>query len=149
LVGEAQWGTALPVDPGEHVFEAAAPGKKPWRQVVDLRGEGATIDVNVPALEDEAKPAVAATPAPAPAPAQPDAPPPGDDGGSQRTWALVLGGAGVIATGVGLGFGLSASSKWSEAEEACPNKRCTDPEKQKLGEDAGTAADVSTALVAF
>jgi hypothetical protein len=142
-IGEAQWGTPLPIDPGEHTFEATGSGKKPWRQVVDVRGEGSTVDVAIPALED----AVIA-PAPPPPPPQQPAPvslPPDD--GSQRTWGIAIGGVGLVATAVGLGFGLSASSKWSEAEKACQSHVCTDPDKKKLGDDAGTAADISTALV--
>src|SRR5205814_367080 len=49
-VGDAQWGSALPVDPGEHVFEASAPGKKPWRQAVVISGDGHTTDVTIPPL---------------------------------------------------------------------------------------------------
>jgi serine/threonine-protein kinase len=142
-VGEAQWGTALPIDPGEHAFEATAQGKRPWRQVVDIRGEGKTIDVAVPALEDEP----AAAPPPPPAAAAGPAPPPKETGSPQRTWAFVAGGVGLAAAAVGLGFALSASSKWSEASEACPGGRCTDPADRDKGVQAGTEADLSTVLV--
>jgi hypothetical protein len=144
-LGEAQWGTPLPIDPGEHTVEATAPGKRTWRTTVNVQTEGATIDVPVPVLEDEV---IAAVPSPHAEPA-PRTPPPNDSGGTQRTWAVVAGGVGVLAAAVGLGFGLSASSKWSEAEEACPRNRCTDPGKVKVGQDAGTAADVATVLVAI
>ena len=49
--------------------------------------------------------------------------------------------------GVGLGFGLSAMSKWSDAETKCPSKRCTNQGDTSLDDDAGAAADVSTVLV--
>src|SRR5688572_19445665 len=32
LLGAAQWGTPLPVDPGDHEFEAKAPGRVTWKQ---------------------------------------------------------------------------------------------------------------------
>lgn len=35
-VSKALWGTPVPLDPGEHVVEATAPGKKPWSQTVKL-----------------------------------------------------------------------------------------------------------------
>lgn len=151
-VGDAQWGTPLPIDPGEHLFEASAPGKKGWRQSVDVRGDGATVDVAIPVLvDDDAAPATAPAASAAPAPSAASASPPRAtveaDASSQRTWALVAGGVGVVATGVGLGFGLSASSKWSEAETACPNGLCTDQSKVSAGEDAGKTADIATGLV--
>lgn len=149
-VGEAQWDTALPVDPGEHVFEATAPGKTPWKQVVDARGEGATIDVTVPILADEpvAKPAPPPAPPPVTQGSETAPPPPApSEASSQRTWAVIAGTAGLVVTGVGLGFGLSAKSQWNEADDACPARRCKDPLHVKRGEDAGTTADVSTTLV--
>lgn len=154
-LGDAQWGLPLPVDPGEHTFEATAPGKRPWKQVIDVRGEGAVVDVNVPALED-APAAAAPVAAPEPAAATPPpsvAPPPAAaaetsaPSGTQKTIALVSGGVGLAAAAVGLGFGLSASSKWNDVEKACPNRTCTNEAQRQVGKDAGTAADVSTVLV--
>src|SRR5262249_4314765 len=29
-VGSSEFGTAIPVDPGDHAIDATAPGKKPW-----------------------------------------------------------------------------------------------------------------------
>jgi hypothetical protein len=145
LVGEPQWGTPLPIDPGEHAFEATAPGKTPWKESVDVRGEGRIVDVNVGTPEDAPK---VDAPAPAPAPAPPaPAHETASETGTQKLLAYIVGGAGVVATGIGLGFGLSASSKWSQAERACPRNACTDPAMQKQGMDAGSLADVSTVLV--
>ena len=61
--------------------------------------------------------------------------------------ALVAGGAGVIATGVGIGFGISARSKWNDAKQACPASTCQNPGQLQLGKDAGTAADISTVFI--
>jgi hypothetical protein len=39
-VGAAAWGVASPVDPGDHVVEALAPGKKSWSAHVSLNASG-------------------------------------------------------------------------------------------------------------
>lgn len=147
VVGEPQWGTALPVDPGDHLFEATAPTRVRWSATISVRGEGQTIDVRVPELADSAAtvfPAPAATAPPPPARAPTTDERPSQGGSSQLMWAGIAGGVGVVATTVGVVFGLSASAKWSDAEEACPGGRCTDPADKQLGKDAGTAADLAT-----
>jgi len=159
-LGEAQWGTPLPIDPGDHVFEARAPGKQTWSKTIPVKGEGATVDVTIPALEDEVAAAPVAKVAPvapvvAPAvvttvPPVPTPPPPDSDASGARTTRLTLaaivGGVGLVATGVGVAFGASASAKWSDAETACPNGHCRAEAARKIGEDAGTSADLSTLL---
>jgi hypothetical protein len=47
----ANWGAAVPLDPGEHVVEAEAPGRTPWRTTIAVRDDGAVQTVRVPALE--------------------------------------------------------------------------------------------------
>jgi hypothetical protein len=61
-------------------------------------------------------------------------------------WVAVVGGVGVVATGVGAALGLSASSKWDDAERACPGNVCTRAADKELGEQAGARADLSTAF---
>lgn len=145
LIGEAQYGTPLPIDPGEHAFEAKAPQKQTWSSVVNVQGEGKTVEVTIPALADAPVPP---TPPPTePAPAPKPAPAPTSEGlGTQRTLALVAAGIGVVAAGVGVGFAASANAQWSDAERACPNTRCRNPADLALGEDAGRSADVATGL---
>jgi hypothetical protein len=98
---DAAWGVSIPVDPGEHLIEASAPGKEPWSVRVTL---GATRDhqrVVVPALADQRST--------------------GGDGVDKprRIAAFVVGGAGVAALGVGAVFGAMAISKRSRAEDLC------------------------------
>jgi serine/threonine-protein kinase len=50
-VGQAQWGSAVPVDPGGHIVIAKAPGYKKWSQSVVVEAEGVELEVVVPALE--------------------------------------------------------------------------------------------------
>jgi hypothetical protein len=69
VVLAAARGVPAPVDPGEHMVEAKAPGKKPWSQriVIDERPQSLTI--TVPSLEDAAPPPVTQPPiAPPPQP---------------------------------------------------------------------------------
>lgn len=147
-VGEAQWTTPLPVDPGDHPFEARAPGKVTWSKVVPVKGDGAIVDVTIPALEDEAvvapadggKPGGAASSA-SPGSARDDL---AGDRATRLTWAAIAGGVGLVATGAGIVFGASASSKWSEADKACPNRQCMSGADVTKGKDAGSAADLST-----
>jgi hypothetical protein len=112
----AELGSAIPLDPGPHTVEAAAPGKQKWSSTVNL-SEGSKLDVKVPALSplpssagaEPAKPVIAPPPEPSAT----------SSGSTQRTGAIVVGAVGVVAVGVGTVFGLSASSKWSDAKSKC------------------------------
>jgi hypothetical protein len=149
VVGEAQWSTPLPIDPGEHRFEAHAPGRKPWESVVAIAGEGAVVDVHVPALEvAPATPPTAVPSTPLIAPVQQTTPlPPVREASSSRgtymTWAAIAGGIGVVATGVGVAFGVSANAQWKSVRRSCPTT-CTNPSDVGRGSDAGRAADMSS-----
>jgi hypothetical protein len=137
VVGKAQWGVAVPVDPGAHVMEARAPKKKPWTSTVEAGQPGEVTEVRVPSLDDEPAPRLVQTET---TPARPES------SSSQRTWAYVVGGVGLVATGVGAAFGISAISKWNDVEGHCSNGVCKTPAAVNVGDDAGTAAEVSTAL---
>jgi hypothetical protein len=137
VVGRAAFGTAVPVDPGAHVVEATAPGKKAWSTRVQVPPNAATIAVTVPALEDDAsahiaKPPTAPstdTPQAASAAASTGTPPPPSAAeqpssgglGTQKTVGLIVGGAGLVAVGVGTAFFLSYKSKNDEASGICPD----------------------------
>jgi hypothetical protein len=165
VVGRAAWGSAIPVDPGDHIVEATAPNRKAWKTVVSVGGEGRprTVNVSVPALErqEPAVPAQAttsavgsitgaalmtgATGAPAapatPSQTDPGAPPPG--GSTQRTLGYVSLGVGVAALATGTVFGVLAMNKKNESDDACVNQQCT-PEGVEANEDAGRFADYAT-----
>jgi hypothetical protein len=55
VVREAQWGSAVPVDPGEYTLEAKAPGWKPWSKKVTVRPKADMVEVTVPALARDEK----------------------------------------------------------------------------------------------
>jgi hypothetical protein len=150
-------GSAIPVDPGEHLIEVQAPGKKPWSTTVRVEPKPGQSTVRVPALADAPAPAPPAPAARAKEPAaRPVVPAPADAGASswsaQRTVGLVLGGLGLGGIAVGSVFGVQTLSKISEAREqhGCTNDdppRC-DAEGVALHKDANTTANVSNAAFA-
>jgi hypothetical protein len=100
-VGRPLWGQAAPIDPGDHLVRAAAPGKKPWEVHVNI-GAGAAIGtINVPALED--------------GPADAEAVPGANTWSSARWAGVAIAGAGVAGIGAGSVLGLIAKSKNDEA----------------------------------
>ena len=125
LVGSAQWGTPVAVDPGEIELTASAPGKQPLRQTLRVE-EGKTANYSLPALavgEGAAAPLpVAAPPATPVAPAAPaPSPTPPSAKGGNGPWIVTLAGVGVVGLGLGTAFGLMAKSKYDESKE---NGRC-------------------------
>jgi hypothetical protein len=71
---------------------------------------------------------------------------PSSHGSTQRLLGLSAAGVGVVALGVGAVFALSASSKRSDVEAACPNARCKDPSFVTMNDDAKSSADTATIL---
>jgi len=112
------FGVAVPVDPGDHVVQATAPGKQPWKSSTPVAGDAASVSVEVPALTDVV---VAPTPPPGPAPASHAAPwadePPGMSG--RKIGALGLAGTGVVALGVGAVFGVMAIGQKNASAPDC------------------------------
>lgn len=133
-VAKPLWGTAFPVDPGEHVVRASAPGKAPWSVKVNAT-PGVPITVTIPAL------AAAAPAGPATAPVAP--PPSGSSWSGQKTFALVSAGVGVAGLVVGGVFGAQTMSKWSDAK----SNHCTGPSGSRVCDDTGVteASDARTA----
>jgi tetratricopeptide (TPR) repeat protein len=50
-IEHGMWGVALPVDPGEHTIVARAPGRRPWKTVVDVPANQGATTVEIPTLE--------------------------------------------------------------------------------------------------
>jgi hypothetical protein len=147
-----QWNIPFAVDPGPHTITVQAPGYRTRTQSATITATGETR-VEVGALEKEdAAPAPPApeptTPAPTEAAATPQSgPTPVAESppatGSSRTLAWIVGGAGVVALGVGAGFGFDALSLKGQADSHCPNRQC-DPTGLSQISSAKTAATVST-----
>ena len=133
LVGEGQWGSALPADVGQHTIDASAPEHKAWSTVVRIDTNGSSASVEVPALD------VLATPTS-------EAPPP--FWGTQRIVGVSVGAAGVAGLAIAVGLGVDAIQKNNASKAQClPNdpSMCF-PAGADLRLSAGKAADASTAL---
>lgn len=117
-------GSQIPVDPGERSVEISAPGHKTLTMKVTVGAEHDVQTLTVPKLEAEA----AAEPPPTgdtPPPPTGDQPPAADTGPktapSSSVLPYVVGGAGVVALGVGTAFAFMARSAYDDAESACPS----------------------------
>ena len=151
VLGRAVWGSPTPVDAGDHVIEAVAPGKQRWSKTIVVDARPTTLLVTVPKLLPEAGAAappapmapVVATPAPA-APA-PEAPVKVREGGwsTQRWLGVATMGVGVAGVTVGSIFGLRARSKNEDSEAHCDGNTC-DQTGVALRDDALDSATVST-----
>jgi hypothetical protein len=153
MLGEAMWGTSIPVDLGVHVVSASAPGKVPWETRVELKGPGQEITVEVPPLA--AVPAPPLPPPPLPPPPPPPSPPPspakpaplppaGPSG--QRIAGFVVGAAGIAGIGVGAFFGVRAMNKRndSNANGHCDAQSFCDDAGLALRREAITSATIAT-----
>jgi hypothetical protein len=144
-------GVALYVDPGTHSVTASAPGFESAKLSVTVT-EGKTETVAIPALVARPVPAAVAKKASEPSEETPVDTAPVPRSPRRRYLALGLGGAGVVAIGVGLVFGAKASSKWSDARKLCGDDLvCSDPasfnQSKKLVSDGRSAGNVATGLV--
>ena len=132
-VGSAQWGLPIPVDPGAHVLQASAAGKKTWQAQVKVGADASTQAVSVPALEN------------APVEVKPGAPPSKPQSHTQRTLAYVSLGVGGVGAILGTVFGLTAISKNHQSNETqnCAGNDCV-PAGASLRNDARSAGNIST-----
>ncbi len=132
-IDAAAFGSALPVDPGKHLIEATAPGKKPFSIEVDSGAPGTPTTIEIPPLADA--PVDAPHPAPVATP---------DGAASRRVAGYVTGGFGVVFVAVGAITGSIARSKWNEAQtQHCPTSNVCDQTGVDLVSNAKTAATVS------
>jgi Tetratricopeptide repeat len=122
----AELGSPIPVDPGEHVIEASAPGRELWSSKVQVGGDAAKVTIEIPKLKSSSTttpptttPPMTTSPVITTTTNAPPSDRPRPDGSTQRVSGLVLGGAGIVGVGLGTFFGLRASSKWSDAKGKC------------------------------
>lgn len=59
VVSEGVWGSATPINPGDHAIEATAPGYKAWSSILKIENEPGNVDAIVPKLDlESARPPV-------------------------------------------------------------------------------------------
>ncbi|MEI9949583.1 MAG: PEGA domain-containing protein [Pseudomonadota bacterium] len=141
-LGAAAWGVGMPVDPGTHRVTASAPNKTPFEQQVELESGSTTL--KIPKLADAIGTANGAAAEARAVDTDTEKKPVTDEGptgstsNARRTAGFVIGGAGIVALGVGGYFGLRAFSKWSDREDNCVGG-CNSAAKS-AGDDAKSAA---------
>jgi hypothetical protein len=127
-VARPLWGVPVPIDPGEHVVTARAPGKKPWEGRVTA-AEGAVVALAVVPLEDLPPTSLAPLPPP-PAPRRSLVP------------VIVLGVAAAAGVGVGAGLFVVHSGQANDADTL------SNQIKNGHGTCAGAAADPRCSMLA-
>lgn len=138
-VGEGLWGTAFPVDAGEHKLEASAPGKRRWMRKLVVQPNGGTVPLSIPEL-----PPAPLAAAPGPGAGAPET----SSWSTQRYVGLGIGAAGIVSGVVGAIFGGKAAGKNSDSLPHCLPNDITHCNATgiALRDDAFSAAQVSTIL---
>lgn len=139
VLRQAAWGTAMPLDPGEHVVEVTAAGKKKWSRKVTVTTDNPKITLKIQKLEDEAeaggdeeKRETKEVPVAEP------------KGGWKKPAGITLLVAGAVGIGVGSYFGFQALSKRKDADDICPVRECPDAHAVDLANESKSAATIST-----
>jgi hypothetical protein len=124
LVGSAQWGLGVPVDPGVHSVNAEAPGRMPWATKVDVPPDTGVTRVTIPPLAEKRQSFF--------------------DPLSRKIGLAALGvGVGTIA--LGSVFAIQAISKKNASNEAgCGDDSCPTPNGVSLRNQAIAAGDRAT-----
>ena len=134
VVGAAQWGLSIPVDPGSHTVRAHALAKKDWQSTLTVAADASAQTLSVPVLDNAPVARQAAAPEP--------------QNRALRTGAFVSFGVSGVGAVLGTVFGLSAISKNkdSNASDKCQGDNCLS-DGVSLRNQARSAGNIST--VAF
>jgi hypothetical protein len=141
-------GLPRPTDPGRHVIRARAPGFAPTEVTITLperSTQSVVLDLK-PGVDDLPIEAPGSAPAPPGSQAVPHGAAP-TLWATQRTLALVAGGAGVAGFALTAVFTAQAASKNNDSKPHClpNNPDLCDPQGLSLRSDAQTAATIATA----
>jgi hypothetical protein len=148
-VGHTEFGLGIPVDPGAHVIDAAAPGKKAFSMRVDVAAKQTDARVTV-TLEDApealAPPAPPTPPSAGPPPTGTPEPAPPAASSPLKTVGIVVGAVGVAGLVVGSVFGVEATSKNQTAlqPQNCRTSTLCTQNGLSLTSDARNDAAIST-----
>lgn len=135
VVGPGQYGTPIPIDPGEHTISASAPQKKPWSTKIQIAGT-APSTVDVPNLEDAPE-----VPHPTSVASSSSS---SSEGRTQRVIGVTVGSVGVVGLIVGAVFGAVSMSHKSAAEPYCDGDACTDQQGVDAKHSAVVTGNIST-----
>lgn len=137
-LGRALWGTAVPVDPGKHVVEAMAEGKRPYRVEVEVpEGEATRVTTAIPELADVPKP---------PTPVK--QPVPNTSGPSvYKIAGIALGGAGVVSVVAGSVLGMQAIARNDASASHCVDGNLCDATGVALRGEARMRGDAATGTI--
>lgn len=127
----------VPVDPGKHVIEVRAPKKKTWSTTIEVPNSPEVQRVVLPQLDDEAS-------SPTKPPEETKVMPVESGMHSRRIAGIAVGAFGVVGLGIAGAFTGIALSKNADADAICNGTACPTQEGVNLGNDAKTAANVST-----
>jgi hypothetical protein len=154
VLGRASRGVPAPVDPGEHIVEASAPGREPWKTSVNIGAEADLQNVTVPPLAPASAPPQAPAPVQPPAPATPPvvaAPlPPEADAELTRPIPLsvyIAGGTTValgVAAAVSGGLYLDRRAEFTDLEATPENDRA----REEAHDDAQTFGVLNAVFLA-
>jgi len=146
VLGEGQYGVAVAVDPGKHVVEASAPGKKTWSDSRTVSGEGATVSLKVEPLVTDTSGGASAATATATGSAGGETPGGEKKGSPLKTVGIVLGGVGVAGIALGSVMGILAIGKNNDSNSGHCDKTTNvcDSTGLSLRSDAVTFGNVST-----
>jgi hypothetical protein len=140
VIAERLDGTALPVDPGPHLFRFETPGQAPvQRQLILREGQRDRHESVALAASGNAGANGSSSSGGAGTGSM-------SSGSVQTGLAVVATVVGAAGLGAGVVFGLQAVTKRNDAEKACPSL-CADENGVVAWRDARAAADVAT--VAF
>lgn len=140
-------GVPRPVNPGEHKFEATAPGLTGQASITLAEGERQSVEIQLTAAPGGAETTSTASVGTTPM-----------DQGTQgapnknglRIGSYVTFGVGVVGLGVGTVFALKFSSKKGDADELfneCQPRGCTSDERAEIGDldkEANSAGTIGT-----
>ncbi len=138
----------LVVDPGTYRLRATSPGKIAWETTVAVQREGEIVRIEVPVLlpiETAPAPApIIVTPPVVTTTAAPEAP--AEPHSSRRTGAVAIGGIGLAATAVGVGFGLHARNQWAASRDvtSCDDHNVCNATGTAQIDNARSSASIAT-----
>jgi hypothetical protein len=165
-IDSAEWGTPIPVDPGEHTVSASAPGHQSWASTVDMTQGSTQVTIAVPPLEplpgEPSSPPPPLAPAAVEAPSAPGAPGAPSTPGAARSregsstsgvavGGWVIAGLGVAVAGVGAGFAIAAKRRYDASLDNCQtgaNRNLCYPQGVADRNDARTDGDIATWTIA-